>query len=75
MKKEGTKMTYNGQSMKELYWAIEDALYEMEQVIDFDVINEDPVYQHLCDLLNRYDAGDRTIDLFNEMRGAYAYAS
>ena len=66
---------YNEKNMKELYWAIEDALYEMEQVIDFDVINEDPVYEHLCNLLNRYDAGDRTVGLFNEMRGAYAYAS
>lgn len=68
-------MTYSNPAFQELYWAIEDALYDMEQAIDFDVINEDPEYEHLCDMLDRYDAGDRTIGLFNEMRDVYAKAS
>lgn len=68
-------MTYSNPAFQELYWAIEDALYDMEQAIDFDVINEDPEYRHLCDMLGRYDAGDRTVGLFNEMRGVYAKAS
>ena len=68
-------MTYSNPAFQELYWAIEDALYDIEQAIDFDVINEDPEYKHLCDMLDRYDAGDRTVGLFNEMRAVYAKAS
>lgn len=66
---------YSEKSMQELYWAIEDALCDMEQTVDFDVLPEIPEYEHLCGLLDRYDAGDRSIRLFTEMRGAYAEAS
>lgn len=66
-------MWFNEKSMQELYWAIEDVLYEMD--VELEEPGEDPNYNFFCDLLDRYDAGERTVKLFNEMRDVYAYAS
>ena len=68
-------MWFNEKSMEELYWAIEDLLYDMEWDVDVKDLENDPEYEFFCDLLDRYDDGERTVKLFNEMREVYAYAS
>ena len=64
-------MIYNEETMRDLYWAIEEVLNEMDMTMDF--VN--PMYCNCCDLLNRYDEGDRSLNLFEEMRDVYAMAS
>ena len=66
---------YSEPTFQELYWAIEDLLYEMELTMSDDQLAYDTEYLYCCNLLNCYDGGDRSIKLFNEMRCFYVLAS
>ena len=68
-------MIYNEETMRDLYWAIEEVLNEMDMTMDFAALDENPMYSNCCGLLNRYDEGDRSLNLFEEMRDVYAMAS
>ena len=68
-------MVFSEETMRDLYWAIEEVLNEMDMTMDFAALDEDPVYCNCCGLLNRYDEGDRSLNLFEEMRDVYAMAS
>ena len=68
-------MVFSEETMRDLYWAIEEVLNEMDMSMDFDDLDKIPVYCNCCSLLNRYDEGDRSLNLFEEMRDVYAMAS
>ena len=68
-------MVFSEETMRDLYWAIEEVLDEMDMTMDFADLGEDPMYCNCCGLLNRYDNGDRSLNLFEEMRDVYAMAS
>ena len=64
-----------GARFLELYSVIELWLFQMDTTMDFDVLMEDPDYDHFAELLSRFDNGERSAELLNEMEEIYALAS